>query len=78
VHTANRQGEAMQPHYNKQVTRFLPENGAICAETCRRDLINNIHIFKYICEFSWYITSIIDIKQDKGHPRTVHEGPEGG
>jgi hypothetical protein len=28
----------------KQVTRVLPEDVAVCVETCRRDLINNICI----------------------------------
>ena len=25
----------------EQVTRVLPEDGAVCAETCKSDLINN-------------------------------------
>jgi hypothetical protein len=29
----------------EQVTRVLPEDGAVCAETCRSDLINNIYIY---------------------------------
>jgi hypothetical protein len=45
------------------VTKFLPKDGALCAETCRRDLINNIYIyiyvFKYVCAFSWYVRDII-------------------
>jgi len=32
----------------EQVTRFLPVAGAVCAETCRRDLINNIYIYMYM------------------------------
>ena len=36
----------MSQHYNKlivlkQVTRILPEDGAVCAKTCRRDLVDN-------------------------------------
>jgi hypothetical protein len=80
AHAANPQGETMKPHYNKQVTRFLPKNGAVCAEACRRDLINNIYIYLFNCmyAFSWYIKDITAIQQATVHSRTGHEGPEGG
>ena len=28
-------------HVSAQVIRFIPEDGAVCAETCSRHLINN-------------------------------------
>ena len=34
----------------EQVARFLPEDGAVCVETCRRNLINNDrYIEMYVC-----------------------------
>jgi len=47
-----------------QVTKFLPEDGAVYAEVCRKDFINNntcIHIELYVCIFLC-ITDIIPSK----------------
>jgi hypothetical protein len=48
------------------MTRVFPENGAICTETCRRNLITNIiyiYIYKYtyIHIFNWLVTISQDI-----------------
>jgi len=49
------------------VTRILHEDGAECAETCGRYVINNIYSL-YV--FIWYIEDIITIHFDFVQSRT--------
>jgi hypothetical protein len=47
AHTASSSGRILVKDSFEQVTRVLPEDGAVRAETRRTDLINNIYIYIY-------------------------------
>jgi len=44
------------------MTIILPEDGAVRAETCRRDLTyNNIYMFNSMCAFNWHTKDMVTI-----------------